>query len=149
MSERIEDCEKYEHVPELYDVAFWHCAVCKKELTFVEVGKLEADRDEAVRQLKDELKDVKQAHKQLAELIKRERAERDEAAERAYELGKKDGLSEEYNDGYFYGHLAGKKETTKNWINACEKVVGDDMCGEICEALTPPTSDISGEGNGK
>ena len=36
-----------------------------------------------------------------------------EELEKAYDIGKKDGHSEEYNDGYFHGHLAGKRELEK------------------------------------
>ena len=38
------ECEKYDHIPEPYDIAFWHCKVCKKELVFVTLETLKAER---------------------------------------------------------------------------------------------------------
>lgn len=34
------ECEDYDHTPENYDIAFWHCKVCKKELVFIELDQL-------------------------------------------------------------------------------------------------------------
>lgn len=49
------NCEKYEHIPEAYDIAFWHCKVCKKELVFITLPTLQAERqkrEEVVELLK-------------------------------------------------------------------------------------------------
>ena len=47
------DCEKYEHIPEAYDVASWHCKVCKKELVFTTLENLQAERQKREEMVKE------------------------------------------------------------------------------------------------
>lgn len=50
-------------------------------------------------------------------------AEKEKEASKAYDMGRKDGLSEEYKDGYFHGHLAGVKEKEEAVATAREEGV--------------------------
>ena len=130
MSERIEDWK--DEIREVLNVSGADGFAVDVDVESV-IDIAEKMKDEAVRQLKDELKDVKQAHKQLVELIKKERAERDEAVRRAVEE---------------------ERERLAMWAhnNPKDAVEGHDMCidfNELIEALTPPDSDTSSEGNSK
>ena len=137
MSERIEEIKE---ATKMLVVKAWKeeqsvtTVVTKINFLWAEyLTQLEAERDEAVRQLKDELKDVKQAHKQLVELIKKERAERDEAVRRAVE-GERERIFDVIDDFFMGPNIV---------------LDGGILKGYIREAPTPPTSDISSEGNSK
>ena len=42
------DCDKYDHIPELYDVAFWHCKICGEELHFYSESELDSIKQHAI-----------------------------------------------------------------------------------------------------
>lgn len=48
IEEEKSDCELYEHIPEPYDVAFWHCKVCGKELYFDTIESLTKTHSDTV-----------------------------------------------------------------------------------------------------
>lgn len=60
------NCEKYDHVPELYDGAFWRCKVCDKELMFVETP---TPHREKIAELPEELEQIGYVQK-LNEVIR-------------------------------------------------------------------------------
>ncbi len=64
-TEAVDDCAKYEHIPELYDIAFWHCKICKKELTFITLEELER-HSTIIR--KETLEEVRNAFKDQSEI---------------------------------------------------------------------------------
>lgn len=51
--------------------------------------------------------------------------DKNKEATEAYDLGRKDGLSEEYKDGYFHGHLAGQKQKEEAVAEARREVLAD------------------------
>ena len=55
------ECEKYDHIPEPYDIAFWHCKVCKKELVFVTLETLKAERQKREEMVEAERERMKHA----------------------------------------------------------------------------------------